>query len=82
MIWQRIPTPHGSRDDSTGMREFVVGTGGYSHYDFATDAKNSEVRNNTTYGVLKLTLHDRSYDWQFVPVRGRQFTDKGSSGCH
>jgi hypothetical protein len=74
--------PDGSRDDSTGMREFVVGTGGYSHYDFASDAENSEVRNNDTYGVLKLTLHDRSYDWRFVPVRGRHFTDNGSSSCH
>jgi hypothetical protein len=74
--------PDGSRDDSTGMREFVVGTGGYSHYDFASNAENSEVRNNDTYGVLKLTLHDRSYDWQFVPVRGRHFTDNGSSSCH
>ncbi len=54
----------------------------YSHYDFASDAENSEVRNNTTYGVIKLTLHARSYAWQFVPVRGRHFTDKGSSCCH
>ena len=83
-IYERFApmTPDGSRDESAGMREFVVGTGGYSHYDFARDAKNSEVRNNTTYGVIKLTLHARGYDWEFVPVRGRRFTDKGSSRCH
>jgi hypothetical protein len=83
-IYERFApmAPDGSRDERAGVREFVVGTGGYSHYDFARDAANSEVRNNTTYGVIKLTLHKRSYDWQFIPVRGRRFTDKGSSSCH
>jgi len=42
----------------------------------------SQVRNNTTYGVLKLTLHETSYDWQFVPIAGSTFTDSGSSNCH
>jgi hypothetical protein len=75
-------TAEGRRDDRTGIREFIVGTGGYSHYRFARKAKNSEVRNNTTFGVLKLTLHAWGYDWQFVPVRGRRFTDSGSGICH
>ena len=30
----------------------------------------SEVRNSTAHGVMKFTLHDDSYDWQFVPVAG------------
>lgn len=83
-IYERFApmTAAGERDDRNGMREFVVGTGGYSHYSFAQDAENSEVRNNTTFGVLKLTLHARGYDWQFVPVRGRSFTDGGSGRCH
>ena len=83
-IYERFApmTADGRRDDRTGIREFVVGTGGYSHYQFARNAKNSEVRNNTTFGVLKLTLHARGYDWQFVPVRGRHFTDSGSGICH
>ena len=37
---------------------------------------------NTTFGVLKLTLHPTSYDWQFVPEAGGTFTDGGSESCH
>jgi calcineurin-like phosphoesterase family protein len=64
-----------------GIREFVVGTGGWGHYDFATTTPMPQVRNNTDYGVLKLTLHRASYDWKFVPVAGGSFTDYGSTSC-
>jgi acid phosphatase type 7 len=40
------------------------------------------VRNNTTFGVLKLTLHPTSYDWVFVPIAGQSFTDTGTTACH
>jgi hypothetical protein len=83
-IYERFApmTAHGHTDYNTGMREFVVGTGGASHYPIVRDAENSEVRNNSTYGVLKLTLHSRGYDWRFVPIKGRTFTDSGSGKCH
>ena len=48
----------------------------------ATIRPNSEVRNGDTFGVLKLTLHANSYDWQFVPVAGETFTDSGTGTCH
>ena len=32
---------------------------------------NSQVRNSTSHGVLKLTLHAGSYDWEFRPSDGR-----------
>ncbi len=64
-----------------GIREFVVGTGGRSFYGFNAPIANSEVRNANTHGVLKLTLHPLSYDWQFVPVAGSTFTDSGSASC-
>jgi len=67
--------------DPKGIREFVVGTGGAGLYTFGTAIANSEVRNNTTFGVLKLTLHPGSYNWQFVPVAGATFTDSGSGTC-
>jgi len=67
---------------SPGLREFVVGTGGNSHYGFGTILSASEVRNGTTYGVLKLTLSASGYAWQFVPVAGSTFTDSGSTNCH
>ena len=69
--------------DSKGIREFVVGTGGADEgsYPFGTPVANSEVRNATTHGVLKLTLHTGSYDWQFLPAAGSSFTDSGTSSC-
>ena len=66
---------------SQGLREIIVGTGGASLYTFGTPLATSQVRNNTTYGVLKITLHETSYDWQFVPVAGSTFTDTGSTNC-
>jgi len=45
-------TPTGSADAARGIREFVVGTGGRSHYAFGTPIANSEVRNSDTFGVL------------------------------
>jgi acid phosphatase type 7 len=73
---------NGVADPERGIREFVVGTGGKSHYPFGTIRPNSQVRNANTYGVLKLTLHAGSYEWKFVPVAGKTFTDSGTTGCH
>jgi len=67
---------------SNGIREFVVGTGGQEHEGFVAQAPNSQVFNADTFGVLKLTLHSSSYDWQFVPEAGGTFTDSGSDSCH
>ena len=75
-------TPTGTLDSARGMREFVVGTGGASFYEFPTIRANSEVRNNTTHGVIKLTLRANGYDWEFVPVAGGTFRDSGSGRCH
>jgi hypothetical protein len=73
----------GQRDDVNGITQFVVGTGGASHSAFSSTIQpNSEVRDASTFGVLKLTLHASSYDWEFVPEAGATFTDSGSAGCH
>ena len=77
-----LQTPTGAPDPAHGIREFVVGTGGRSHYSFKSPQPNSEVRNQDTFGVLVLTLHPASYDWRFVPVAGKTFTDAGTTGCH
>ena len=42
----------------------------------------SEVRIAATFGVLKLTLHPDSYDWEFIPEAGKTLTDSGNSACH
>ena len=75
-------TPAGTADSAQGIREFIVGTGGASHYSFGTIQPNSQVRNADTSGVLKLTLHPGSYDWRFVSEGGKTFTDSGSDQCH
>ncbi|MEV0457259.1 metallophosphoesterase family protein [Catellatospora methionotrophica] len=73
----------GERDDATGIREFVVGTGGASLYRFAGPAApNSEIRTDDTYGVLKLTLGESGYEWEFVAPPGSTFTDTGTGTCH
>jgi hypothetical protein len=74
--------PAGQADPHRGLRQFVVGTGGASHYGFGTPRPNSEVRNGDTFGVLKLTLRPTGYDWQFLPEAGHDFTDSGSGSCH
>lgn len=74
--------PAGVREETSGIRTFVAGTGGASHYGFGTPQPNSEVRNSTSYGLLKFTLHADGYDWQFVPVAGQSFTDTGTGLCH
>jgi hypothetical protein len=74
--------PNGAADPKRGIREFVVGTGGAGLHALGTLKPNSEVRNNDTHGVLKLTLKADSYGWEFVPVAGRTFTDSGSTQCH
>jgi hypothetical protein len=65
-----------------GVRQFVIGTGGGYQYAEAggpgTEISNA---NERTAGVMKLTLHPESYDWQFIPVPGHTFTDSGSTLC-
>jgi hypothetical protein len=75
-------TPNAVADAARGIREFIVGTGGASHYTFGPAKPNSEVRNSTADGVLKLTLKPNGYDWQFVAAGGATFTDSGSGSCH
>ena len=72
-------TPDGLQEPDYGIREFVVGTGGDSLRAFlSSPAPNSEIRNDTTHGVLRLTLHPATYDWEFIPTAGAEFRDAGS----
>jgi hypothetical protein len=64
--------------DPEGMRQFIVGTGGGGLSRFSTIHPSSAARDDQTYGVLRLTLHLDSYDWQFIPIAGHTFTDVGS----
>ncbi|HET8784943.1 MAG TPA: hypothetical protein VFM38_04865 [Candidatus Limnocylindrales bacterium] len=76
-------TPTGEKDP-LGIRQFVVGTGGRSHYSFSEGAihPNTEARDDGTFGVLMLTLHDGAYSWEFLPEAGKSFSDTGREDCH
>src|SRR5207247_6627682 len=75
-------TPDGVAEPVNGTREFIVGTGGLSLQNPGGAKPNSEVRNGTTYGVLKLTLDTDTYSWEFVPIAGQTFGDAGTTACH
>jgi hypothetical protein len=75
----KLQDPSG-RATTTGIREFVVGTGGRSLYNFSTIDANS-VKRVKSFGVLFLTLHPDGYDWRFVNTAGT-IADSGSRACH
>jgi len=58
---------------ASGMTQFVVGTGGRSHYPYGpTGIAHSLVRNGDTYGVLRIDLGPSGYSWRFVPEPGKR----------
>jgi len=78
-----LQDPNGNADPLHGIREFVVGTGGRANRIANTYQPNQEVYSDATNGVLNLTLHPTSYDWQFLSIAGsNSFTDSGSQSCH
>ncbi len=77
----RPMTPTGAMDDDRGIRQFSVGTGGESAEIPIAVAAGSEALSDA-FGILRLTLDDRSYAWDFVPTVPGQFADTGSGTCH
>ncbi len=73
-----VPLGATGAPDPTGVTEFVVGTGGKNHYGFVRPPLTGEVvRNDTSFGVISMTLGPSSYSWRFVPAPGYTFTDFG-----
>jgi acid phosphatase type 7 len=72
-------TPSG-RKRRNGIREFVVGTGGYYLYGLGRPAHGSE-RRLVTHGVLALELDASRYRWRFLKAGGG-VGDRGRTGCH
>ncbi|MEJ7892691.1 MAG: metallophosphoesterase [Solirubrobacteraceae bacterium] len=75
-------TPTGAADPQRGIREFIVGTGGYSLHGLATRLPNSEAFSASSLGVMKLSLLQSGYTWEFQPAAGGTFTDSGADVCH
>lgn len=73
-------TPDGVSAPANGIREFVVGTGGWGAYPLKPDSRR-ENAGTGIFGVLKLTLNSDSYEWQFLPAEGTSFSDSGSGAC-
>jgi acid phosphatase type 7 len=83
-IYERFApqNPSGRVDPIRGIRQFTVGTGGKSLDSIGPPLPNSEVLDNSSFGVLELTLHPTSYDWSFVPDPDGTLTDSGTANCH
>jgi len=68
------------RAAASGIREFVVGTGGAGTRSWGTVRTNSEAR-SLDLGVLELTLHRDSYSWRFISANG-SFADSGTTATN
>jgi len=73
--------PDGNLDLERGIRQITVGTGGGPLYTPVTSARNTEAI-GIVHGVLKLTLSDNGYQWEFMGIPGVSFGDFGSGQCH
>jgi 3',5'-cyclic AMP phosphodiesterase CpdA len=81
-IYERFaPQDPNAKSDPRGVRQFIAGTGGASLYKIGIIKPNSEVRNTASHGVLKFTLYSTGYDWEFIPIAGQNFRDRGSAPC-
>ncbi len=74
-------TPDGMADSEFGIRQFIVGTGGAPLSQPVRRAANSEAV-LSAFGVLRLTLENQSYRWEFLSADGGVILDAGTGRCH
>lgn len=81
-LYERFaPQNNSGQADPHGIREFIVGSGGRSHYAKTDSASNSEKLIDDKYGVLKMKLYTNSYAWEFYDTNNNVL-DSGSSSCY
>ncbi len=76
--------PDGASDPDRGIREFVVGTGGRSHYAIPPGPQpvDLQVAQADSFGVLRLVLRADGYRWAWVTAAGQPaFADHGTASC-
>ena len=74
--------PNGNPDPQ-GIANITVGIGGAPYTQFGDPLPGSEVRNNESRGVLRLSLAPDSYSWNFLPADNRAtLSDSGTLACH
>jgi hypothetical protein len=88
-VYARFPqTDANGTPNPAGFTQFIVGTGGRSLDQMITPAAGNPVEKQNggpsgSWGVLKLTLDQNSYSYQFIPTRADGFTDSGGPvPCH
>ena len=83
--------PSGNPDPKTGIREFIVGTGGESLDTVDPSTPNLEKWSDQYYGVMKLTLNPDSYAWDYESAMlspsaptgtPATYSDTGSAQCN
>lgn len=82
--WEPL-APDGTPDASSGIRGFVVGTGGARLYRLPGGARPSALAaaQDEAFGVLRLELRRDGYAWAWVGIDGATsaFSDSGSTAC-
>jgi len=72
----------GQSDEKRGIRAFIVGTGGKGLGRLLRPKPNSEILDNSSIGVLSLTLRAEDFSWRFFAVDDLPLDDTGSASCH
>jgi hypothetical protein len=81
-IYERfMPQDPNGNADANGVRQFIVGTGGAPLYQIDMIKPHSEARNTRAHGVIKFVLDTTTYEWEFIPIAGQTFRDRGSATC-
>ncbi len=72
----------GTSNPQFGITEIVVGTGGVALRPSGPPINNSVYWDNTSHGVLHLTLKDERLQYQFESINELTDYDHGSLACH
>lgn len=66
-----------------GIMNFTIGTGGSFFTEFGEPRPGSRVRSNEHRGLVRFTLGDGGYDWEFINVESNDtdLVDSGSADC-
>ena len=76
------PQDQSGNRDRAGIRQFIVGTGGASHYSLQAGAwpENLAAAQTRAFGILRLTLKTVSYRWAWVRAAGQPAFEDASDG--
>ena len=84
-IYHRWAPQHANGERSAdGIRQFTVGTGGRSLYSLGKKPRpeNLVAVQNKAFGVMRMTLHEDSYDYRWVGLpTDPVFQESGSVDC-